>query len=208
MHEVQVREVMTQAVVVVTADCRARNIIDVLTDYGASGMPVVDDADRVIGVVSEADLLPAIGDGTSLESSRAAELMTAPAVTVGPEAPVGVAARLMSHHRVKRLPVVDDASGRLVGIITRGDLVRRTLRGDDAIARDVLDGVVLPTYGVDPARISVEVHDGAVTLRGSVDRRATAVRLAARTRAVEGVLRVADELDWSVDDTRPRRRCG
>ncbi|MER7008297.1 CBS domain-containing protein [Dactylosporangium sp. NPDC000555] len=210
MNELHVSDVMTPEVVVATVDCRTRQIVDVLTDYGVSGMPVVDEDDHVIGMVTEADLMPELAEadeGTTTAERTAAQLMSSPAVTVGPDAPVRIAARLMSRHRVKQLPVVEDGSGRLVGILTRGDLMRRTMRSDAAVQRDVFDNVVLPAFAVDPSQVAVDVTDGVVTLHGTVERRSAALRLAALGRTVDGVTRVIDELSWHVDDTAvPRRR--
>ncbi|MGI5239724.1 CBS domain-containing protein [Dactylosporangium sp. CA-139066] len=211
MKKLSVADVMTPEVVVATAECRTRQIIDVLTDFGVSGLPVVDARDRVIGVVSEAELLGAVdeaaaGGAGAVTQRTAAELMTAPAVTIGPDAPLTVAARLMGRHRVKRLPVVEEGTGRLVGIVTRGDLIRRTLRSDVAIEHQVVDEVIMPAFGVDPERIAVDVADGTVTLSGDVERRSAAMRLAAGVRAVDGVAAVADRLHWRVDDTAIGRR--
>jgi CBS domain-containing protein len=206
MNEQRVADVMTAEVVVAARDCGVRQVLDVLTDYGVSGLPVVDEGDHVVGVVSEADLLTALTEPAGGADPTAAELMTSPAVTIGPDAPARFAARLMARHRIKRLPVVEDGSGRLVGIVTRGDLMRRVLRSDTAIERDIVDNVVLPAFAVDPSRIGVEVTDGVVTLRGGVERRSAALRLAALARAVDGVTGVVDELAWNVDDTAVRRR--
>ncbi|MFG2041863.1 CBS domain-containing protein [Dactylosporangium sp. NPDC048998] len=209
MNELHVSDVMTPEVVVATVDCRTRQIVDVLTDYGVSGMPVVDENDHVIGMVTEADLMPDLAEadeGTTAAERTAAELMSSPAVTVGPDAPVRIAARLMSRHRVKQLPVVEDGSGRLVGILTRGDLMRRTMRSDTAVQRDVFDNVVLPAFAVDPSQIAVDVIDGVVTLHGTVERRSAALRLAALARTVDGVTSVVDDVKWHVDDTAVPRR--
>ncbi|GAA2366749.1 CBS domain-containing protein [Dactylosporangium salmoneum] len=206
MNELRVLDVMTPDVVVATADCHARQLVDVLTDFGVSGLPIVDERDRVLGVVSEADLLITVSDPGDDADPSAAELMTAPAVTVGADAPIRFAARLMARHRVRRLPVVEDGSGRLLGIVTRGDLMRRALRSDAAVERDVVDQVVLPAFGVDPTAIDVKVADGVVTLHGAVERRSAAQRLAALARAVDGVTGVVEELSWRVDDTVVRHR--
>lgn len=206
MSAVRVCDVMTREVVVATAGCRTSNIIDVLTDYGVSGLPVVDDGDRVIGVVSEADLLAAIveaGDGSldGIAGHTARQLMSSPPVVVGPDDTVSHAAGLMAGRHVKRLPVVEPGSGRLVGIVTRGDLLRRALRSDAAIEREVVGDVVQPAFAVDPARIEVGVRRGVVTLRGDVERRSAAMRLVTGARAVDGVGGVVDELHWRLDDT-------
>ncbi|WP_432971473.1 CBS domain-containing protein [Dactylosporangium sp. CA-233914] len=211
MRQLTVADVMTPEVVVATADCLVREIIDVLTDYGVSGLPVVDSDDRVIGVVSEADLLPALAgdaDDDAVARRSARELMTTPAVSVGPDAGVRIAARLMARHRVGRLPVVEDGTGRLVGMLTRGDLIRRTMRSDAAVEHEIVDNVVLPAFGVDPTRIEVEVRDGVATLRGTVERRSAAQRLVALARTVDCVAAVDDRLRWRTDDTAPRRPAG
>jgi len=210
MRNLAVIDVMTTDVVVATEQCNIRQIIDVLTDYGVSGLPVVDADNRVIGVVSEADLLPAVaeaatGGAAAVVQRTAADLMSSPAVTIGPDDGLPVAAATMARHHIKRLPVVEDGSGRVLGIVTRGDLMRRTLRSDVAIENEIIDSVILPAFGVDATRIAVEVTDGVVTLRGYVERHSAALRLAAHARAVDCVARVVDELLWDTDDTAGRR---
>jgi CBS domain-containing protein len=146
-----VATVMTADVVTVGPGAVYKEVAERLRDHRVSAVPVVDAERRVIGVVSEADLLlkeerpdrplggPLVhphGDAARAEARNAAALMTSPAVTVGPEATLTEAARLMHRRHVKRLPVVD-ADGRLVGIVSRADLLQVFLRGDDAIATEV-----------------------------------------------------------------------
>jgi CBS domain-containing protein len=140
METTKVRDVMTVPVVAIRTHARYDEIADTLRRCGVSAVPVIDPAALVVGVVSEADLLPKVAfpdgglNGASdsrrrrlarAKASRdtAAELMTQPPVTVGPDASISQAARLMEDHRVKRLPVVD-GEGRLVGIVSRCDLLR------------------------------------------------------------------------------------
>lgn len=126
--------------------------------------------------------------------------MTTPAVTVAPEATVAEAARLLDRHHIKRLPVVDPA-GRLVGLVSRRDLLRVFLRSDDSIRDEIVQDVFSRLLAVDPAAVAVYVEDGAVTLVGRLERKSAipiAVRLAA---AVEGVVTVGSRLDYAVDDT-------
>ncbi|UWZ34163.1 CBS domain-containing protein [Dactylosporangium roseum] len=139
MSDLFVRDVMTAAVLVATPECRYQQIVDVLTGYDVSGLPVVDDDDHVIGMVSEADVLRPNGHAT------ARELMTGPAVTVDAGAPVGDAVDLMERHHLKRLAVTDGPDGRLVGIVTRRDILRHTVRGE-APRCDMPDDVLVQHY--------------------------------------------------------------
>jgi CBS domain-containing protein len=213
----KVQDVMTGTVVVARPDTGYKELVDILTHYQVSALPVVDDDGRVIGVVSEADLLHKLefdphhahrrlferrrrGNPPKADADSAAELMTSPALTIPPTATVGEAARRMEHHNVKRLPVVA-TDNRLIGIVSRRDLLRTYLRTDPDIRRDVLNQVVRQILLDQPAQVDVAVVDGVVTLRGTVDRRSSgqiAVRL---THAITGVVDVVDELKWERDDT-------
>ncbi|MER7272261.1 CBS domain-containing protein [Micromonospora carbonacea] len=217
MRAWQVRDVMTTDVAAVREGTAYREIVDVLTGWRVTAAPVVDGARRVLGVVSEADLLHKVEllgqpherrvfvgrrqreAQVKAGATLAADLMSAPAVTVGPDASCVEAARLMTQRHVKRLPVVDDL-GRLVGIVTRGDLLRVHLRPDGDIRADVVGEVLRRTLGVRDDDVDVTVHDGVVTLTGQLERRST-VRLALRLSAqVSGVVEVVDALGWAVDD--------
>jgi CBS-domain-containing membrane protein len=130
----------------------------------------------------------------------AAELMTTPAITVGPDVTVVQAARLMDAERVKRLPVVGDQC-RLLGIVARSDLLRIYLRPDEAIQEDVTDEVLAVGCGIEPSTVEAYVVDGIVTLRGRVERRSNAQAAVKLTRVVTGVVDVVDELSYEYDDT-------
>jgi CBS domain-containing protein len=210
MSEPRVRDVMNPSVVVVTADCTSRHVTDVITEFGVSGVPVVDDDNRVIGVISEADLLPRLNAthaGTAspkAEARTARELMTSPPITVRTSAALSTAAGLMQRHRVKRLPVLDDNTGALVGIVTRGDLLRSALRSDEAIEQELMEELLLHGLWQYPAGITATVHDGEVTLSGGADRRDTA-RLAAEIAAgLTGVTTVHDTVTWPAEDLAAR----
>ncbi len=186
---------MNPSVVVVAADCSGRHVTDVITEFGVSGVPVVRDDDRVIGVISEADLLPGLRPGGgSPETVTAAELMTAPPVTVTAGAPVSAAAGLMQRHRVKRLPVLDDETGALVGIVTRRDLLRGTLRSDEAIARELLDELLINGLDAAETGIAAAVRDGVVTLSGTARRRRDALAAARIAATLDGVTAVVDAI--------------
>jgi CBS domain-containing protein len=223
MSSQTVRDVMTAKVVAVRRDAGFKQMVDVLDEFKVSAVPVIDRELHVLGVVSEADLLHKVEfagqdvhvkllEGTRRRSAKskasgetAEDVMTSPAVTVGPEATIGDAARLMEAKHVKRLPVVDD-DGRLVGIVSRRDLLRPYLRPDWAIRKEIMDDVLDHVLWVEPGTIDVLVDRGRVTLRGQTDRRSTAqiaVRLAG---AVDGVVAVVDELAWEFDDIAAGRR--
>jgi CBS domain-containing protein len=206
MSELRVRDVMSQSVVAVTADCTSRHVTDVITEFGVSGVPVVGEDDLVIGVISEADLLPRLNPsdaGTSpakADARTARELMSIPPVTVRADASLSTAAGLMQRYRVKRLPVLDDDRGTLVGIVTRGDLLRHALRSDEAIQRELMDELLLHGLCQDTTGITATVHDGEVTLSGDADR-AGIVRLAAEiAENLTGVTAVHNGVTWPAKD--------
>jgi CBS domain-containing protein len=220
-----VHDVMTAKVVAVRRDAGFKQMVDVLAEFKVSALPVIDRDLRVLGVVSEADLLHKVEfagqdahvkllEGTRRRSAKAKavgetaeDLMTSPAVTIGPDATIGEAARFMEARRVKRLPVVED--GRLVGIVSRRDLLRPYLRPDWEIRRDIVDDVLQHTLWVEPGTIDVAVERGRVTLRGKADRRSTAQIAARLAGAVGGVVAVLDELTWDFDDiAAARQRAG
>lgn len=213
---VRIEDVMTRDVVSVTPETPLKDVAAVLVDRGISGLPVCDADGSVVGVLSEADLLVKQGgspersgglftwlvdtaaapDLAKLGAHSAGEAMTSPAVTVETDSPVSEAARTMVSLGVNRLPVVED--GRLVGIVTRADLVRLFTRSDEEIARDIRQDVIRRLW-IAPERIEVEVEQGEVVLRGEVDTEVEADLLLKRIPLVAGVVGVRSELAWAVD---------
>jgi CBS domain-containing protein len=202
----RVRDVMTTSVVTVDRLTGYKEIASLLVEHKISGMPVLALGRRVVGVVSEGDLIAArstrpgrggwlrLGAGRGLQhlSLTAGELMTAPPVTIHPDATIAGAARVMSAHQVRRLPVVD-GNGNLAGMVSRRDLIRIFLRPDAEIARQAgqLLAEILPT---DPDRIQVAVHAGVVTLTGRADQ-PDLVGVAERlTRDIDGVVDVINHI--------------
>jgi CBS domain-containing protein len=217
MKQWQVADVLTEDVATVREETPYRRIVDILRDRRISAVPVVDNAGRVLGVVSEADLLRKIESAGRPEerrlfesrrrraahvkagATRAGELMTQPAVTTTPDRSIPAAAQLMDAEHVTRLPVVDDL-GRLVGIVTRSDLLKVHLRPDADIRQDVADALCqAPALG--DAVVAVEVCDGLVTLAGEVDQHSEASAALRQARAVAGVVAVNDQLTFRHDDT-------
>ncbi|WP_161228498.1 CBS domain-containing protein [Streptomyces sp. SID8352] len=214
-----VSDVMTRAAVAVGRDTPFKDIVVLMHQWRVSALPVVEGEGVVIGVVSEADLLPKeefrdgdpdrftqlrrLADLAKAGARTAAELMTSPAVTVGPGATLAHAARLMAGHGVKRLPVVDEA-GLLRGIVSRADLLKGFLRDDGELVEEIRRDVVAPLFPGPAEPVRVEVSDGAVTLAGRV-RDTSLVPVAARlARAVEGVV----DVDWRTGDEEDRAAGG
>ncbi|MQY36604.1 hypothetical protein SRB17_46060 [Streptomyces sp. RB17] len=214
-----VSDVMSRTVAAVGRRAPFKEIVQLMQDWRVSALPVIEGEGRVIGVVSEADLLPreelrddpATGylqlrrpvDMAKAGGLTAGDLMSSPAVTVRPNATLAEAARTMAHEGVKRLPVVDDA-GLLAGIVSRADLIKVFLRDDDDIAEGVRREIVSSLLPSPASAIQVDVHDGVVTLTGRI-RDTALVPVAARlVRAVEGVVDVQFDLARADHGVRPR----
>jgi CBS domain-containing protein len=225
MRQWLVQDVMTRDVLVVTPGTSYREIVDSLVRGRVSAAPVVDEERRVIGVVSEADVLHKvefIGDKhqrrtferPSRRSARekahaavAADLMSAPAITVRPDMPVVAAARRIETAHVKRLPVVD-ADGRLVGIVSRRDLLCMHLRPDSEIREDIVEDVLRRALWIDPVCVEVDVIDGRVSVGGRLERKSTAGLVVRLIADVPGVVAVTDRLVWDYDDSELLRARG
>ena len=201
-----VDSVMTRRVVTARPTTRYKELVRLLAEHDISALPIVDvvgDEGRLVGVVSQADLLvkeedahpsrqvPALHDHRGA-GRMAADLMRMPAVTVRGDDTVARAARLMHRHHVKRLPVVD-GEGRLVGIVSRGDLLEVFLRSDESIAAEVRDHV-LPEAGAAPGTVRVTVADGVVALDGELPAAEQASRVVMGVHGVEGVVGIDDRL--------------
>ncbi|MFF4615538.1 CBS domain-containing protein [Nonomuraea jabiensis] len=217
-----VEDVMTTKVVSVTAATPFKDIAQALITGGISAVPVLDDDDHVIGMVSEADLLrkeefreefyqegyrPPLRarlrhpkGRQKADGDTAADLMTSPAITVTPAATAVTAARLMDARDVKRLAVVD-YDGRLQGVVSRRDLVKLFLRDDEEIAAEIRDDVLDRTLWVDTSNVTVSVDNGVVTLSGWMDRRTETAIAARMTSRVNGVVDVVNKLTWKNDDS-------
>jgi CBS domain-containing protein len=204
-----VKDVMTTEVVAVRSETTFKEVAAVLRRYRVSALPVVDDAGRVLGVVSEADLLAkqALADpGPVAElvhrqdvrkagGLTAGDLMTSPPVTAAPDDPVGQAARMMHFLRVKRLPVVN-SGGQLIGIISRADVLAVFDRTDQDIQSDVIDGILRHEYLTGPRQFTVTVESGVVTLEGTPETAAFGHALIRKIRHVPGVVAVRDRLSY------------
>ena len=206
-----VEDVMTRDVRTITPETTLKTVAEILTDAQISGLPVVNPSGDVLGVVSEADILrkekgpderprgvvglffaesPEIRE--KVAARLAGEAMNSPAITIESSQPVQRAAAMMIDQGIGRLPVVDD--GRLVGIVTRKDLVRTFVRSDAEIKREILDDVILRSLWIAPEQVAVEVIDGEVTVTGQVDTQLDAELVRRLVERLPGVISVRSEL--------------
>jgi CBS domain-containing protein len=206
-----VGDVMTAKVLAVTPDTDFRRIATIFRENRVSACPVVNGVGQVLGVVSEADLLHKaaetefptgpirlqwkLSQKSKATAVTADQLMTSPAVTIHADAPVTVAARTMQDRSLKRLPVVDEGD-KLIGIVSRVDVLSVYERPDSAIEADV-QGLINDEFGLTPERIAVSVTAGIVTLTGRIPSREMALTLVAQTRNVDGVVATRDRLTIS-----------
>ena len=206
-----VRDVMSTHVIAAHASATYKELAAMLHYQRVSAFPVVDEDNKVIGIVSETDLLAKVAiEGTvpqtlqslphQRERSRvigltAVELMSRPAVTIGPDAPVSHAARLMYNKRVKRLPVVD-ADGTLIGIVSRSDVLSVYSKPDEQIRDEVTSELIRRAFLPDPGMFSVAVKDGIVTLAGNPESTEDGQDMVAAVRHMEGVVAVRDRLSY------------
>jgi CBS domain-containing protein len=205
-----VKDVMSTHVIAVRQDASYKDMAAMLRAQRVSAFPVLDDHNKVIGVVSESDLLakealegtvPGVSQSmmaqrehTRASAVTAAELMTTPPVTIGPDEPVTQAARLMYSRRVKRLPVTSD-DGTLIGIVSRADVLAVYSRPDADIQHEITD-LILGAFPCDPALVTVRVTDGIVTIEGTAESTAVGRDIIEAARHVEGVVAVRDRLSY------------
>jgi CBS domain-containing protein len=206
-----VKDVMSTHVFAVRENATFKDIAARLREQRVSAFPVLDRENKVIGVVSEADLLtkealdsepPGEFHGMTHHREQAkavaltaADLMTKPAVTVSPDEPVAHAARLMYSRRVKRLPVTSE-DGKLIGIVTRSDVLSVYSRPDADIYEEITQDLIPDTFLCDPASFTVTVKDGIVTIEGDPETTAAGRDITEAARHVEGVVAVRDRLTY------------
>jgi CBS domain-containing protein len=206
-----VRDVMTTRVVAVKKTASFKEMILEMRKFRVSALPVVDDAERVIGVVSQADMLNReadlatgpgplsgilrLGDHDKAAGVTAGELMTSPPLTAGPGTPLTEAARLMRDRRVKRLPVID-AAGHLIGIISRADVLSVFARPDADIRREAAEAAIAESFVDDSQLFGVTVRDGIVTVTGPPQSEQAGHDLVEAIRHIDGVVAVRDELSY------------
>jgi CBS domain-containing protein len=216
-----VDELMTQEVATVRADTPLKEVARLLVTRGVSGVPVLDGQERVLGVVSETDILARErgagrerfdllawlaewNDKTAeakLGAVTAGQAMSAPAVTIRAGEPVTKAAAYLVDRGVNRLPVVD-AEHRLVGIVSRADLVRAFARDDAELEREIREDLLEKALSIPRGAVEVQVRDGEVTLSGRVETKELGELILSLTTRVLGVVDVESHLRWEREDPR------
>jgi CBS domain-containing protein len=220
----RVDDVMTTDVATVTPGASLKDVARILVERDISGVPVVDADGDVLGVVSEADLLakeraepPTRGgplawlvdpieviERRKLGARLAGEVMTSPAVTIAPYRNLATAAGIMLDNRVNRLPVVSD--GKLVGIVTRADLVRAFARPDAEVLEEIRQDVLGRQMLLDDYAVGVEIDAGDVVLSGEMGRRSQVELMPRLVARVAGVVGIENKLTWREDDTVKQAR--
>ncbi|HEV8627022.1 MAG TPA: CBS domain-containing protein [Acidimicrobiia bacterium] len=219
----KVRDVMTPLVVTASPEMSFKETAELLVEAGVSGLPVVGPGGRLLGLVTEADLMSKEAFDTrrrrplallvdhltgaarwvdKAAGLTAGEVMTTDVVTAAPAEDIRVAARRMLERGVKRLPVVED--GRLVGIVSRYDLLRLFHRPDAAIAAEIDAKLADPLYAPEKHAVQASVEDGVVTLAGRVRLEGEEALVHGLAERVPGVVRVIDRVRF--DEPISRRR--
>ncbi|MEV0220408.1 CBS domain-containing protein [Streptomyces sp. NPDC050704] len=223
MKHSKIGTVMTADVVRAEYGTPVKEVARLLAEHRISGLPVVDD-EKVVGVISETDLmvrqaqpspeprrrswLAALTPGARRRTVKAhartaGRLMSEPPVTAHAEDTIAEAARTMARHRVERLPVVDEED-RLVGIVTRRDLLQVFLRPDSDIRQEVIDEVLVRTLWLAPRTVTITVTEGVVTLDGHMERKSETEIAVSMTKQIDGVVAVVGKLTYRLDDARIR----
>ncbi|MER6508783.1 CBS domain-containing protein [Nonomuraea sp. NPDC001636] len=208
---IEVKDVMGRVAIAVLADASFADVLNAMKRYAVGAVTVIDADRRPVGVVSEDDLLlkeidPVRHSVSMYEPHRrrdehhratavtAGRLMSTPAISVTPGTSVREAARIMHDRRIKQLPVIDPATGRIVGTLHQRDVLRVFARPRAELEAEVR--AVLPASGA----ITVEIEQGVVQLGGRVERRSQAIAAVEAVRAVEGVVDVTGEVTADHDD--------
>ncbi|WP_127356258.1 CBS domain-containing protein [Actinacidiphila soli] len=221
MKHQKIGNVMTSDVVRAMYATPFKEVAALLAQHRISGLPVVDDDEKVIGVISETDLMlhQAEQDAGRMRRFRltraarraaakahartAGQLMSTPPITVRADDSIARAARTMAEHHVKRLSVLDEED-RLVGIVTCRDLLKVFLRTDEDIRAEVIDEILVRTLWLNRHALGVTVTNGVVTLDGQLERQSEATIAAHMTRQIDGVVAVVNHLTHRYDDTQLR----
>ncbi len=211
----RVGDVMTRRPVTIRPNRTLRDAGARMLEHKVSGLPVIDDTGRLVGIVTEADFVVQEAERDPATRRRwfggrrprkvaefVSDVMVTKVVTIQAEESVAAAARLMTECRVRRLPVVD-GEGRLEGIISRSDVVKSFLREDAEIVKDVDELLTMRLILVDPDEVEVSSTGGVVELSGVVETRADALFLAEVVSLLDGVVRVQNLLRWQIDDQAP-----
>ena len=214
-----IRKLMTTELITVGPNSSLKEAARRMIESGVSGLVVTDDGGDLVGVITEADFVKAESDRRATKRARllrwfgrddieeissterlVADVMTSDVVTLGPDADHAEVARLMRRAGVKRIPIVEE--GRLVGIVSRSDILRAFARPDADIIAEIVDHVIRQVLWLDPKRVDVRSVEGNVKLAGRLETRGDATLLEDLARRIDGVVSVDSELTWDIDNTK------
>ena len=214
----RLRELMTSDVITIGPEAPLKEAARRMIEAGVSGLPVTQADGSLVGIVTEADFVATEADRRRKrpagllrflfkeaeipgQERLVGDVMSTDLITLGPEADHAEAARLMQTEGVKRVPVVDEA-GRIVGLVSRSDILRVFARSDAEVLEEIEGYVIERVLWIDPKRVDVQCIDGNVTLRGRLETRSDAELLAELTSRVDGVMSVANHLEFEVDNLK------
>lgn len=195
-------DLMTTEVIAVSRETGLRDAARLMFRNRVSGLPIVDDAGALVGIITEADFLRLEverHEGTRDNGDTVGDVMSRGVVTVSPNVEIYEAAKIMAVQEIKRLPVVDE-DNRLLGVISRSDIVSIFTRPDDVIEDEIREDLIRRVLFIDPDGVQVEVTNGVVTLSGQVATRSEARMLEELTNRLDGVLGVESKLTWTEGD--------
>ena len=213
----RVRDLMTTDLVTVTPEAPIKEAAALMVQHGVSGLVVTDGEGEAAGIVSEADFVKSEANrgareragllrwfgrssGPEIPGTRVGEIMTSPVITVDPDVHYRAAARIMDRRGVKRLPVLAD--GRLVGVLSRADIVRAFNRTDKEIRDEIIEELLPTVLWIDPERLDVTVEDGVVALSGRLATKVDVELVDYMTRRVDGVVDITTNLSWEFDPSK------
>jgi len=199
---VNVVDLMTTDVIAVSRETGLRDAARLMFRNRVSGLPIVDGAGELVGIITEADFLKLEverQEGTRGQGDTVGDVMSRGVVTVSPNVEIYEAAKIMAVQEVKRLPVVDE-DNRLLGVISRSDIVSIFTRPDDVIEDEIREDLIRRVLFIDPDGVQVGVANGVVTLSGQVATRSEASMLEELTNRLDGVLGVESKLTWTESD--------
>jgi CBS domain-containing protein len=213
----KLNDLMTRDVITIGPDAPLKEAARRMIEAGVSGLPVTDDTGSLVGVITEADFVKEEANRRAKRRARllrwldreepdhhhrtVGDVMTREVLTLGPEADHAEAARLMKKSNIKRVPVVSK-TGEMVGVVSRGDILRAFARPDAAIIDEIETRVMGEILWIDRTLVRITCEEGNVTLAGELDTRTDAALLAELTRRLDGVVSVDNLLTWKVDNTK------
>ncbi len=214
----RVLDLMSTELIRVRPETTLRDAARLMVEAKISGLPVTDDEGNLVGLVTESDFLRKEVDRGEImdtgllgilfnnrdslaEAETVEEVMATDLFTISPEATLVEAARAMTSHGIKRLPVVD-REGKLIGVIARSDIVAAFTRPDELIEDELKEDVMRRLLFLDPGLVNIEVDGGVVRISGELPTRSDARLLEAMVQRTDGVIRAELDVTWKVDDTK------